>query len=235
MTKKAAPQPRTAFKNLARHRAPSLKPREPSTDRDKKFCERWLVHHDHNKAYLEAGFVPTRSGGGLKKLAQYRKYLERNLPRVEIQVAKQIAYERVDILAAIANVGYANVLDYIEPFETVDPETQMLHQHWTLKPLHKLTREQAAAIDEVHYDSVTGRLGYTLPSAKTRLSALTTLGEQAANFKKKGGDIHAHLHLGENIPMEEILAAKAMLAKLVGPEVVREVLGWSESDQEQAG
>ena len=200
------------------------------------FCNRWLTHRDHVKAFKEAGFHDGgRSGDALKMLHKYRQYLERRQPKIEIEVAKRIAYERADILAAISNIGNANALDYIEPYNVVNPETQIVEQRMQLKALDRLTREQAAAVESVTWDKEAGVLTYQLPSVQTKLKALTTLGEQAANFKLKGASIHNHLHLGDSIPMEEILAAKAMLVNLVGPEASREILGWSESDQEAAG
>lgn len=213
---------------------PSRATHEPKNERDLKFCERWLVHHDHNRSWRESGFkVHTNSSSqALRKLAIFRRYLERMQPKVELQVAKKIAYDRQDILAAIANIGYANALDYIEEEGVVNPETKVMERHWRLKPLYRLTREQAAAIDEVFWNEAAGTVGYSLPKAKTRLSALTTLGEQAANFKKSDV-VHNHLHLGEHVPLEKIRQLKQMFIEAMGPQVTRELLGMTEEEQAQ--
>ena len=102
---------RVATENLRRKRSTRLM--EPKTARDKLFCERWLVHHDHHLAWREAGFA-VRSDRELPliKLARFRPYLERLQPKVELQVAKKISLERQDILVSIALIGNANVLDY---------------------------------------------------------------------------------------------------------------------------
>lgn len=212
---------RIATKNLRRQ--PSTREMEPKTVRDKLFCERWLVHHDHHRAWREAGFaVRSDRALPLAKLVRFRPYLERMQPKVEMQVAKKIAYERTDILTAIATIGYANAMDYI----------MEEGGKWCLKPLHLLTREQAAAIDEVFYDAEAGRVGYSLPGAKTRLAALATLGEQAAGFKKKE-DVHNHLHLGQDVPLEKIRQLKQMFIEAMGPQVTREVLGMTEEEPAQ--
>lgn len=206
----------------------------PTTERDKKFCERWLVHHNHNKAIIEAGYSEKNTNQmGLQKLVQFRPYLERLRPKVDTEVARKLGYERADILEAIGAIGYCNAQDYIREFTVINPETQMSEQRWGLKPLHELTRAQASAVDEVFYDLEAGRVGYALPKAKTRLTALTTLGEQAANFKKPG-DTHNHLHLGDNVPLEKIRLVKQMFIELMGPQVTRDILGWDETDQAQS-
>lgn len=228
MTGKRKPRIKT------RPRVVKKQAKEPKNERDKLFCERWLVHHNHNKAIVEAGYSDKNANGlGLQKLVQFRPYLERLRPKVELEVAKKISYERADILEAIAAIGQCNVIDYIEPYTTVNAETGMAEERWALKPIQKLTRAQASAVDSVYYDMTTGLLGYHLPKAKTRLTALTTLGEQAANFKKPG-TTHNHLHLGENISLEKIRAVKQMFVDLMGPKVTREILGWDEKDQAEA-
>ena len=103
---------------------------------------------------------------------------------------------------------------------------------WRLKPLNMLTRDQASAIDSVFWDPDSGRIGYTLPAAKTRLAALTTLGEQAAGFKKKD-EVHNHLHLGQDVPLEKIRQLKQLFIDAMGPQATRELLGMTEEEQAQ--
>jgi hypothetical protein len=219
-TRQPAPR-RRATSNL--RRKPSTRGIEPKTARDKAFCERWLTHRDPHQAWREAGFaVRSDRELPLRKLSRFKPYLERLQPKVELQVAKKISLERQDILAAIATIGNANVLDYIV----------QVGDEWRLKPLHDLTRAQASAIDNVFWDAEAGRLGYSLPSAKTRLSALTTLGEQAADFKQKDV-VHNHLHLGEGVPLEKIRELKQLFIDAMGPKATRELLGMTEEEQAQ--
>jgi hypothetical protein len=227
MTAPYGVMPRRATKNLRPKRSTRLM--EPKNARDKLFCERWLVHHDHHRAWREAGFA-ARSDKELPlaKLARFRPYFERLQPKVELQVAKKISLERQDILTAIANIGNANVLDYI--VEVPNAATGL--PEWRLKPLHQLTRDQGSAIDSVFWDAEQGRIGYTLPAAKTRLAALTTLGEQAADFKKKD-DVHNHLHLGQDVPLDKIRQLKQLFIDAMGPQVTRELLGITEEEQAQ--
>jgi hypothetical protein len=190
----------------------------PKNERDKKFCERWLVHHDHNKAIIEAGFSDKNSHNlGLRKLEEFRPYLERLLPKVELEVAKRLGFERGEILEAIARIGNCNALDYIKPYTVINQVTGMMEQRWGMKSLHELTRDQAAAVDKVYFDGELGAICYSLPAAKTRLSAMTTLGEQAANFKKPGAPTHNHLHF-HDVPLEKIRQIKQMLIEAIGPK-----------------
>ena len=222
--------PRRATKTKGLKPKPSRRPRNPSNERDKLFCERWLVHHDHRKAAEESGFSKTNlSETGLTKLAQFRQYLERLRPKVELQTAKKISYERADILDAIAAIGLCNAQDYIKPFTVVNAETQMAETHFGLKPLEELTRAQASAIDSMYYDAQLGRLGYELPKAKTRLTALNTLGEQNSGWKRPAGATHNHLHL-ENLPLDKVLAVKRMFVNLIGVPAAREILGYVEEE-----
>jgi hypothetical protein len=205
---------------------------EPTNERNLKFCDRWLVHHDHIRAYTESGFSMKRSNWkeiALEKLRRFHDYLDRRLPAVEAVVAQRIAYEREDILREIAKIATCNALDYIEEYSIVDDKTKEAKQAWRLKPIAKLTRDQASAIDTVFVNIETGVLGYSLPSAKTRLSALATLGEQAADFKKKDGAVHNHLHF-HDIPLDKIRQLKQQLIGIVGPARARAVFGRTEEE-----
>jgi hypothetical protein len=208
---------------------------EPKNERDTTFCERWLVHHDHARAYRECGFTVNRAFNrcAIAKLAKFRPYLDRVGAKVETQIAKRIAYERGDILGAMAAIGFANAQDYMHEAEFTDPTTQMKEKRYILKPLELLTREQASAIDEVFYDAEHGRIGYTLPVAKTRMTALAVLGENTQALKPKDPKVvHNHLHL-EGISNEKLEQAERMFIELVGPQVSREILGLTEDDQSQ--
>ncbi len=202
----------------------------PKNEMDLKFCERWLVHHDHVRAYREAGHSDsnnhTRSA---RKLQRFRRYLDARLPKVEAIVSRDIAYERKDILEGIARIAYANALDYVTPCVNID-EKGNATPGFRMKTILELTREEAAAVDQVSYDHVTGKISYSLPAAKTRLSAFTVLGEQAAGFSKKDNETHNHLHL-HDLDMEKLRHVKGLLIDLVGTEAARQVFGMHDDDQ----
>jgi len=205
-----------------RKTAPTL----PKSERDTKFCERWLVHRDHIKAFKEAGYSGKHndvSRQALDKLTKFRAYLERQVPKVEAVVAKRIGYERADILEGIARIANANALDYIQEYEVIDAKTGAVTTAYRMKPIQELTRDQAAALDTVSYHAESGTMTYSLPAAKTRLSAFTTLGEQAAGFSKKD-EVHNHLHL-DNVPLEKLRHIKGLLIEMVGPNAARQVFG----------
>jgi hypothetical protein len=221
--KKKAPRPRK-LRNLPG--SPALTQAEPQNERDLKFCERWLVHHDPMRAYTEAGFSTSNHSApklARRKVERFRRYLQGRLPKIEKLVAKQISYERTDILAGIARIANANALDYVEPYEVIDEATGLLVTKYRMKALTQLTRDQAAAVDTVTYCALTGAITYTLPSAKTRLSAFTTLGEQAAGFSRKD-ETHNHLHL-HDVPLEKLRHIKGLLIDMVGPNAARQVFG----------
>ena len=210
------------------------RPAQPKSESDMKFCERWLVHHDHNRAYLEAGLGGSGddTNRAKAKVQRFSRYLQSRIPAVEKIVAKEIAYERKDILAGIARIANANALDYLAPYQIIDPASGVLVNQYRMKRVHELTRDQAAAIDSITYDAVTGAITYTLPTAKTRLAALATLGEQAAGFSKNDGATHQHLHL-HNVDINKLRQAKGILIDMVGPNAARQIFGMHVDEQEQ--
>lgn len=204
-------------------RKPDVRPAHPVSVREKAFCDRWLVHHDAKKAFLEAGYAKSGKSRHIVMLAKFRRYLEGRLPVVEKELAKTIAYERTDILAGIARIANANAQDYVEVFDTIDTTTGDVVKNYRLKSIQELTRDQASAIDSVSQCPLTGKITYTLPDARTRLAAFTTLGEQAAGFSQKN-TTHNHLHLA-NIPLEQLRHVKGLLMDMAGPDVSRQIFG----------
>jgi hypothetical protein len=206
---------------------------EPANERDKNFCDRWLVHHDHARAYRESGFTVNRQFNrcSLEKLKKFRPYLDRLGIKVEAELAKRISYERHDILQAMAAIGFANAQDYMVEAEFTNPGTGIKEKRYILKRLEDLTRLQASAIDEVFYDADMGRIAYSLPVAKTRMVALATLGENTQALKSKDASVvHNHLHL-EGVSNEKLEQLERLFIEAVGPQVSREILGLTEDDQ----
>lgn len=206
--------------------------RKPRTMQDMIFCERYVVHHDHMLAYREAGFTDSKpSSGALRKLQNMRPFIEQMSEKVERRVVGELAYERKDILDAMANIGLANILDYYEEVRFVDPDTKWESKRYQLKPLHALTRQQAHAIDNVTIDTKTGRATYTIPDAKAKLRALEVVGENTrALSQKKPGTLHNHLHLTAS--PEQIKELELKFTAIFGESTLREIVGMDESDQQ---
>ena len=214
---------------------PNISPMEPKSERDLKFCERWLVHRDHQRAWGEAGFsVKSRNHSVYAniKFQRLEAYLRRRLPKVEVIAEVRLGYERADILSDIAAIGRCNALDYIKEVDRVDDETGAVTRIKVLKDVSELTRAQAAGIDEVVFNSKLGIIGYTLAPALTRLKALTTLGEQTAGFATKDETKHQHVHF-HAIDLEKVRELKAQLRAIAPPEMVRDLYGRSEEEAAQ--
>ncbi len=165
----------------------------PLSDIDKVFCERWLVHHNHNVAASEAGIskYSVEKGYGLVKFRQFEKYLSRQLQHNAQAIAKKFVLNQEDILQEMIAIGYANPKDYVEFTErTVGDKTIMIE---TLKPLHKLTRRQASAITNVQF-LADGTVTYDLPEASKKHPYLKDLGQHLGMFHPKLIQEHIHAH-----------------------------------------
>jgi hypothetical protein len=218
-------------KKVYKARSQTKTKRQPRTMQDMIFCERWVVHHDHLLAYEEAGFKKD-SAGALRKLQAMRPFIEKMQVKVERRVVGDLAYERKDILDAMANIGLANIQDYYEEIRTIDPVTKWESRRMQLKPLTALTRAQAHAIDNVTIDSKTGRATYTIPDAKAKLKALEVVGVNTkALSQKKPGALHNHLHL--TATAEQIGQLENAFKGVFGAVALREIVGLDEEDQQE--
>lgn len=219
-------------KKVYKARSQTKTKKKPRTMQDMIFCERWVVHHDHLLAYEEAGFKRD-SNGALRKLQAMRQFIEKMQEKVERRVVGELAYERKDILDAMANIGLANILDYYEEVRHIDPETKWESKRYQLKPLHALSRAQAHAVDNVTIDAKTGRATYTIPDAKAKLKALEIVGVNTkAIGGKKPGTLHQHLHL--TATPEQIKGLEEAFKGVFGPVALREIVGLDEEDQQEA-
>lgn len=203
--------------------------REPTNDKDRIFAERYVVHLDHNRAYVEAGWTYDVANA-LRKLKSLKPYIDKLRLKVETKLIGSLSYDRKTILESMAAIGLANPLDYYHEFETMDPKTQQVVRGMALKPLKMLTRLQALAIEDLTYHMDSGRISYKLPSISTKLSALATLGENTGATKKKEdrGSQHVHFH---DVPIDKLKGLMQEFSTLLGPQASRAVLGLTEDDQ----
>ncbi len=196
--------------------------------------ERYVLHSDHNKAYVEAGFKYDVAGA-LRKLKALKPHIDKLKKPVQELLVKRLAYEREDILDAMAAVGLANAQDYVMEFQFVYPpdhptKAGQVELRRMLKPLHMLTREQAFAIEDVKaYQD--GTIGYSLPSLRTKHRFLQTLGENTKALTPQNPQhLHAHVHL-HGVTTEKLRAIETELIRQLGVDAVRDVIGLTQEDQ----
>ena len=201
-------------------------PKEPENERDRKFCERYLVHRNHVRAFREAGFAEssTINGGPAAKYQRFAAYLDKHLRAVDAVVVHQLAYERVDLLDAMAAIALANPQDFIEKYEVLLEDGTTEHRIG-VRDLMSLPRHLAYAVEEFHCDPTTGVITYTMPSLNTKAKLLKILAENTGAIKRDDlGANHIHLHL-KGVPTSVLEQAEAQLIATLGPEKVRALLG----------
>lgn len=231
----------------------------PRNDRDRKFCDQWLKHFDHLRAYREAGFATASNHGkwaarALEKLSRFSEYLRPLREAKAREVAEKLVMDDQDVLRSMASKAVFNPLDFIE--RTDEPLTRKVKRKGQeepieeavtfngrpvygerLRPITELTREQAAAVEVVGV--VGGVIQYKLPSAREQHQYLTSIGRQLGMFLEKfilerhnHQHKHAHLHL-DNVPTQRLQAVTRQLLPLVGQDFAAQ-LGYSQEEIEQA-
>ena len=182
----------------------------PRDARDKLFCERWLEHFDHIRAYQEAGFKGTRTKLSVRaknKLERFAAYLT-PLQQAKAQiVAQKVVTSQDDVLKAMARVAFVNPLEYYvktdfpvtrkrkvkEKINDVVVETEVeepvvvagctIYQV-RAKQINELTPEQLSAV-EVHHHPRTGELTWRLPDLHIRTVNRKMLGQNVGLFLEK--------------------------------------------------
>ncbi len=229
----------------------------PRSDRDRMFCDRWLLHFDHVRAYLEAGWAPNDRIGklGTNTAVRARQKLEHLWPYLEPLrdakariVAERVALSQADLLDLLGRMAKFNPLEYVETSTTAATTTRTAADgakiedpiefngkpvfRSRLKPLQDLTPEQAATI-QLHADGDT--VTYRLPNIRERHAALLLLGKQMGMFLDKiilqnheHQHRHAHLHL-EGVSTDQVRALAAQLSQFVEPEFAKG-LGYTDED-----
>ncbi|HWG75493.1 MAG TPA: terminase small subunit [Steroidobacteraceae bacterium] len=210
----------------------------PNSERDRKFCQRWLVHFDHVRAYQEAGFkgkahfIATRAKQKLERFAAYLQPLQEAKAR---KVGEQLAIGEEDVLRGMAAVAFLDPGDFVE--QSSDPLTddkgnvvqfngQPVYP-LRLKPLNKLTREQRAAVDVV--TSKRGHVSYRLPDSSIRHRYQDSIGRQLGMFAEKLilerhslKRTHVKLDL-TGVPTSQLEQMTRMLLPLLGEDFAREL------------
>lgn len=231
----------------------------PRDDRERKFCERWLVHFDHVRAWREAGYkFPEKNSGShtaravklLERLSPYLKPFQEAKAR---EIAKKMVVDDEQVLLSMSRKAVFDPGDFVETAAT--PKTRVFAGddgkektetvEWygkpvfaaRLKPFHELTPEQRMSV-EIVGDSG-GEVRYRLPDVKEQHQYLTSIGRQFGMFLEKliterhyHRHSHAHLDLKE-VPTAELQQLTKKLLPYVGQEYASQ-LGFTPEDIEDA-
>lgn len=227
----------------------------PRTEKDQIFCDRWLEHFDHLRAWREAGFTKGNSGWrALNKLKRFAEYL-RPLREAKAKVlGEKLALNQADILQAMARKAMVKPGEFVE--RSAEPlmmetkkngKTLVIPREWQGKPLYgerlkpycDLTPEQQAVVEIL--SDASGVIRYRLPSITEQHTYLTSLGRQFGMFLEKlimeqhkhtHEHQHAHLHL-DAVSTTQLRALGRQLLPYVAPEFAAR-LGFSSEDFAEA-
>lgn len=245
-----AKQPKT---RRAAQRAPQTE--FPVKDADKLFCERWLIHFDARKAYVEAGFskdvgTAARALGKLTRFAEYLRPIREAKAKV---MAERLALTTDRVIDKMKEKAFFDAGEFVErgrvPLTHAvkvvhkDGRTESVEEILTwdgrpvyaerLKPYADLTAEQRAVVE---ITSTAGeRITYRLPTLREQHMYLTSVGRQMGLFAEKlilERHNHEHRHATvnfENVPTAQITGARQALLPLVGEEFAKS-LGFSDAE-----
>jgi len=231
----------------------------PQTEQDKRFCERWLIHFDKDRAYREAGFSTAGNAGHLatSKLHKFADYL-RPIREAKAKImAERLSIHSEKLVHGMAEKVFYDVASFFErtdePImeeveirgEDGETRTEIRMKTWhgkpiygeRLKPFTDLTPEQQAVV-EVEHDRF-GVVSYRLPTIMEQHAYLTSLGKQLGMFSEKlimERHVHSHVHQHltfDNVPTQKLNALALQLLPLAGEEFAK-ALGYSASDVEAA-
>jgi hypothetical protein len=225
----------------------------PQTDRDKLFCERWLIHFDKDRAYKEAGFKWNPSSGGnqaLNKLEKFADYLRPIRDAKAKLVAERLLIDQDQVLQGMVKKVFFDPTTFFE--RSTEPlkhmvavegakEKQEQVRTWhgqpvyaeRLKPYSDLTPEQRIVVE---ITSDTGdQIRYRLPTIREQHSYLTSLGRQFGLFAEKLIiERHQHKHQHHtldftNVPTAKLNALTRQMLPLVDLEFAQ-MLGYTPED-----
>lgn len=226
----------------------------PTSDRDKLFCERWLIHFDANRALHEAGFKRSNGTEALSKLERFADYLRPIHDAKAKLVAERLMIDSDAVLQRMKAQSFFDPSAFYErtsqPLTTwvkVGRRKKMVEQvmQWDgqpvygerLKPYSDLTPEQQAVVEITNSEG--DRIRYRLPSIRERHQYLTSLGRQFGLFADKliierHRHQHVHQHLTfEGVPTTKLNSLTRQLLPLVGLEFAQS-LGYTAEDLDAA-
>lgn len=111
----------------------------PLTDKQARFVAEYLVDLNARQAAIRAGFSERTAGQKGHELTTQHTGVMAEIAKRQAAIAYTLEVTQERIVAELAKIGFANMLDFIRVGEDGD----------AFVDLSKLTREQAAAIAEV--------------------------------------------------------------------------------------
>lgn len=135
----------------------------PMTAMQQSFCEHYVKTFNAHESALHAGYSKKYAEAKAYQLVEDNKDYILALQRL---ISARVAVDAESVQRELAQIAFANVLDYMED----DPESPGEKR---FKPPHKLTREQASAIVSVRViKNKDGRVKYTYSLDHKRASLM---------------------------------------------------------------
>jgi hypothetical protein len=219
-----------------------MKTREPENAKEKLLCERYMVHLDPSKAWIEAGYAKSRTSYAPGKLRELQPYLARLKPKVEKKVAEEIALSAQSVLAEMTAMAFTDPMDYFEiaMLPVLDPilgtpildseGKEVFREGYRRIDPAKLSPRARKAIGGMSIDRF-GRLNYELVDPATRFGWLRTLGQHVGLFHDKiihEAHMHTHQHNSlsfKDVPTDQLESLQKQLITAIGHEAARQVIG----------
>lgn len=182
------------------------KGRPQFTEMQRKFAASPIVTTNPEKAALDAGYSQSYAKSHARAL---REQLSPLIMEVQ-EKAKQLSAISVSrVQTELASMGFANVIDYFN----IDPDSGAMKP----KGLNELTREQAAAIQEVKlvdYEDEDGNTHFVIGSLKLadKRANLVELGKTLGMFNKITiEDKRESTLLMQDVPTDALEQAESLL------------------------
>lgn len=172
--------------------------------------QRSFAAHPHvttnpKQAALDAGYSESYAQNHAYAL---RKQLAPLIMSMQEAAAKHAAISKSKVQSELAAMGFANIIDYFN----VDPETGAM----TPKQLNELTREQAAAIQEVKLCEFKGRMVIESLKLADKRANLVELGKTLGMFNKITiEDKREERVMLQDVPTEALEEAESLLLAAV--------------------
>lgn len=180
------------------------------TPKQQQFVKEYLVDLNGTQAAIRAGYSPKTAQPQSSRLL-LNVMVQRAINEGMRKRAKRVEVNADSVVAELAKLGFANMLDYMRTTDQGDAYVD----------LSDLDRDRAAAISEITVEDFTdGRGDQSRDVRKVKLklhdkrAALVDLGKHLGLFgtgRGGEGDTHNHLHLHGEQGREALEAAKAKL------------------------
>ena len=174
------------------------------TEMQQAFAAHPKVTTDPHQAALDAGYSESYAKGHAHAL---RKQLSPLIMQLQEAAARHSAISKARVQSELAAMGFANILDYFN----IDDDGRMIP-----KQLNELTREQAAAVQEVKLCEYKGKMVIESLKLADKRANLVELGKTLGMFNKITiEDKREDRALLQDVPTEALEEAEALLLTAV--------------------